>query len=507
VSPLTLQSLAHSESDAYAALGTQALTDLAEAQSTLATATADQTAATTEAARLSSAATALRRQMAQATLPSDVNALAAQLGDNLLAQRQTVFAGLQAGARVADAQAGVAAAQATQTWAAAQKASSDAALATATVREGRIAQEQAALGAPPLSTVGADATSVLGGSAFTAAQTRVEHDIPFDTLRTRAAARVARARALPDTALAGERSAEDQLAAAHHAAGGPDGELESLREQFTRADAAYSNCLGAAAELARVTQLLEAIPETAGLTPAEVAQIAAGQAAGEPAIAGEEARDTYDDARATAVTAWEDARIASLTTDPETDPDTVQAVIDAKAAIQPDVETPYVEALLALLAAQDALAAATATAIAKAEQAGETDPDVSGDPSVVAAQAEVTAATTAANTAADATHYSHDQRHALASWEAAIPDATWQMVSDFEDAQSSLGELAALHPGDLYTAMRTAEDAYATALAQRGQRLRAGQAIGGYVARRQATVTATLATQSTRIFSAARGDA
>jgi len=97
-------------------------------------------------------------------------------------------------------------------------------------------------------------------------------------------------------------------------------------------------------------------------------------------------------------------------------------------------------------------------------------------------------------------------RTVLDRWEAVVQDPAWRALIDYLDATATLNELKATAPASLATALDTAEDAYATALAKAAKASRQSDALADVVAARAKRVEGIVATLPSRLLSAVRGD-
>jgi hypothetical protein len=127
---------------------------------------------------------------------------------------------------------------------------------------------------------------------------------------------------------------------------------------------------------------------------------------GTAAATKEKARDDAQAAVDTAQAALDAAIVKALSTDPDTDPPTVTAVTDAQSALD----------------------------------------------------LAVGALTTAAG------DFSAEERAGLDKWEAAVPESTWRLAVDLEEAVAALVELKDTDPATLAPAVQTAESAWAAQL-------------------------------------------
>jgi hypothetical protein len=119
-----------------------------------------------------------------------------------------------------------------------------------------------------------------------------------------------------------------------------------------------------------------------------------------------------------------------------------------------------------------------------------------------AAPGIATAALKAAQTAFEAT--ADDKT--LNEWEAVVRDPLWSTLVAYLEARDTLDDLKATTPADFVTALATAEDAYAVALAAATKTQRAEDALADEITRRAARVDGASTQLPGRLLSAVRGD-
>ncbi len=488
---------------------------LAQAQASLAAASQALAAATADFAALNKQADEIRAKLAAVPTPADGDALLDAL-EQLIIRSRTQRAAVLKNQGALDA----AKTDAENAEAAVKAAQARLADAEAQVKQAEQEQKQrdklkAALAAPPLSTVSAKADDALKGKPFTDAKARIEADFPAK-LRTRAKERLAAERlrlAANSNALTG---AEDALHTEVDTNGGLTGKASPSGKkwaEFVRAEDAAREFAGAAqtrfeqtqATLARVADARQ-LP----LTPEQSARIndAALKAAREAAADEEKTRDAkwkdLNDARDKLDSEVLKAKAAGkvpgdeqAVKDAQTALATAQAAFDTADAAWHAKEKDRNAKLAELSVKQAALAKAIRDAIAAGK-----DPET--DAGVAAAKTALAAAQSALKTAEDA--YKQSNHGILHAWQAAVPDANWQLLLSYEEAVQSLETLKAAKPGDLKTNLETAEadavkarldaDASTRVLVELAveQRQRAG--------RRQSA----LQNESQRLFGALRGD-
>ena len=256
----------------------------------------------------------------------------------------------------------------------------------------------------------ADAAAALAADPFTAAQARIDSEIPAALLSLARAGRGLEARR---TALAGiaARRAEDAEVAEQAASNGVEGIVAQESVGLRRAEEALESYVRRGPErfsraLASLTQAAD--PEHGPLTAAQQAAIAATddpmlQAERDAAAA---AGDTVLQARRAVLDAEDDlaaARLAFLVVNPDAEP----AEVDADPGVQ---------------AAQAALVMAEGV--------------------VTAAEADVTA----------------EVQGMIDAWEASVPDDTaWRRLNSFDTAAEILQELGGINPANLGGGLTTAE--------------------------------------------------
>lgn len=294
---------------------------------------------------------------------------------------------------------------------AAHQAATDEA-AAATARAKRWADATAALGSEPLSTLKTRATNATkpADAIWSAAKTRVEAEIPKE-LRDRAVERQTAAVSLVPLA----KTARAEIAALLATGRASElGATPAAAAGLTGAEGAlFGHVQRGQARFERAQTALSGIPRSTVLTAAERAAIddADRVSKGKAAVLLEKARD--DKA----------AELAAKRAERET---------AERQLLAADIDTDLTVALAAL----DAQIATLNGELATAEGA------------YAAKKAD------------------------LDDWEAAVPDSAWANLQAFETARRELGELAALVPANLLTAIDTATTALVTALGTDHKRAR-----------------------------------
>jgi hypothetical protein len=434
-------------------------TALQNANTALQTAQSNNTAATqardavkAQLAALDADMTSIRKQLAATVTPEDGAALLQQLQDDITSSRKRT-------ADLAQAERALAAAKADTGLATAEVQRITIALANATVawkdaqvQDRRRTDLKHQLAQPPLSSIVADAATAAGGPAFTAAKTRLENDLPV-ALKTQAEERLTTEGARSAASVNDYQQALTLLEARQSSDGGINGPVVTLQSDFQRADAAFTAYVtGAIDHLKQANALLAKVgdPTVAPLTPAQTTRIH-------------------------------------------------NAGLVANATAAATLEAAVKDAIVTLAQKQAALDQAIRQAIAANVDA---DPNV--DPGVVAATTDRNTAQTALNTAQAA--YTPTIETEARDWEVTVPDATWQLLRDFERAKALLAALQSPTPAALAGAMDSAENALVTALIAADKSVRTLDALTTASAKQAAMAAYESAAADGRQFSAVRGD-
>ena len=397
-----------------------------------------------------------RAELAAETSPPDAAALVDEITALIVTQRTQQGTLLDDLDELAAAQAASDAAAATHARADARVAATQTAIDAATADDDRRAALRAAIAAPPLSTLKADATAFLGSTTVTNATTRIAANFPAEIVTIagkRHDTRINQITSLQTSV----NAAEDALGAEQNADYGLAGKAGQQRIAFERAQQALADYVATAAsrfaQAGVVMNMLNAI---------EVAP---------------------------------PGTVPDVLTDPEKAQ--LTALGAAGAAAEPTAETLDTD-LTAVFAAEGALDAQILTAIAA-------NPDTAGTDATVAAKR--TAITTAQGVFTTAlTAFAGADKPDLDLWEAAIPDAGWKVLLDYEEGLDTLNDLSATTPATLATAMDTAEDAYAVALQTADVARRKADLFADEIALRQKRLDAAQGVLSARLPSAIRGD-
>ncbi len=442
----------------------QAQTAVATANEALAEARAAQAAAAESLAAIDKELADIRAKLATAD-PADADALAADLQERTIAERQAQAAAVDAEeeverrARAADATAGA--------LAAADRGFEKATAAAAEAEEAA-ARHRAWIASLDgvLSTLPADATAAKAGARYTAAQAALAAAFPAKLL-ARARDRAAReqARLAEQRALA--RYARATLGTLYgKPIYGDAGTLDDARVDYALAEADVADVvLHGKDELARALALADraaAAPppsddEVAAAGRAEFLDPATDADAAKNTVKLEEARDEARDELEAKQRDLDEAILDELPKDPD-EPDPASAAITAARNALPALET----------------------ALADAEEALDQPVD-------------------------EAVPDGETRRENLRRWEAQLPDRVWRALADFAEATAILDRLAGLNLGTLKGALVDAEDAYAKALVQSTKTTRWRDVLGAVAARYGDEAAAGDRVGSARVFAALRG--
>ena len=155
-------------------------------------------------------------------------------------------------------------------------------------------------------------------------------------------------------------------------------------------------------------------------------------------------------------------------------------------------------------ASQDDLDTAKASLAAAWLKAIHDGVDPNTDAGVVAATADVNTKQGILDTKNN--DYTAAMRTDLDTWEAAVPDGTWHLLDDFEDASATLGALVNTDPAQLVADLSTAEDNLVASLLTAYKKDQASRGVEAIVEAREALTPADDAAAAARKFSALRGD-
>lgn len=443
--PTTLKDLAHTNLSAGQARTTAARAESGAAQTAVSGAVAALTAATQALAAATADGQRIRTELAAIPTTADATPLLQALDTATIAQRA--------------AEANILAAE--RTLALARDRLERAALAlreaefgrvraqteaTAADREAtRVAALVAALGQPPLKTLAAQATALLGSAAATAAATAVEKDLPAKLLeRARSRVTIARERISNTAAARDAFAAQIQLQIDDH--GSTADQLAGPRAEYAAALAGLESYVGGAKQ--RLDRAQGALTRLA------------------------------DPAQKAALTA---AQVTRLN-------DPAQAAAREAAA---NLELALDEAR------RDREAAEQARDLEQAKKAA-------GDPDTLAAKEADLVTRKQAETAAKG-DYDLARQTLLSAWEAAAPDGTLADLLAYDDAMKALDELATQAPSPPTLAAKESNLVAAMVALDKEQTARALYA--AQLAARTAAVTFDAGAAERIAFAALRGDA
>ncbi|MEO8333806.1 MAG: hypothetical protein ABI664_02455 [bacterium] len=450
---ITLVQYWQQERDTHEAAQTTAQGDLAIAQLAIATAKTTLDTRVTALEKLTTDIATNRGKLATIAVPSAVTALNQTIRDQIVQQRTLQGAILDDQEAVATAQSDANAANGTLKRVTSRLSDSDAALTAANEAARKRQLLKAQLAAAPFDTIQADATAADAALAPDA-KTQIDANFPAalqSIAVKRHATRVARAAQLRQDVI----DAEDALGTALSTNGGLAGDAahkatdfrhaeRALTEYATTAKQRYDNAVGTLADL----QAIKNGTKTPDLLSAQ-----------------EKLDAVPTPARTTAETNAE-----PLDTDRK---DVYTARHDLDTQILSQINTDV-----------DKLA---------------TDPTVKGKrDAIVAKSATLKAAQDALVTSGD--------RKALDEWQVVVQDTAWRALIDYYDASAALADLEATVPATLASALDTAENAYAAALAAASKAQRQADALNDVVAQRVERVDASSAALTGRLLSAVRGD-
>lgn len=396
----------------------KALTDLTDAQKELADAQKDQNAAVKALGDLELEMSSLREQLKGITVPADAQPLIDQLIADLIKLPSTRKGAADAESKVFLKQHGIDRVQARLSACMAIQASADAAMKAADDGEKARQDLRDAITKAPLATLKATATATIASAVFTDARNRLRGGHIPNTLFDRAMHRGDEASATTDAAGVNAQWAEDVFNEDVDTTQGLDGAVVKARAAFQRSQDAFRTYV--------VT-----------------------------------AKDRYDHAVAV-LKPMKDAPLPSATE--------LAAINDATKQTDRDAALQKEEALADAQAAYDSAQASVDKATWEALRQNP-DADPATDAGVTNAVAFRDGAIATALT--QARNDFQNQQPILDSWQAAVPDATWRLVSDFYSAQSTLSELANLDPAALRSQMDNDETPYATALSNQAENERA----------------------------------
>jgi len=407
-------------------------------------------------AKTGAAIAAKRAELAAETSPPDAAALLEEIAALIITQRTEQGTVLDDIDEIASAKAAADTAAAMHARADARVGDLQAAIAAAQIDDDRRATLKAAIAAPPLSTLKADATTFMGSATVTNATSRIGKNFPA-AIRTisqkRVDTRVNQMAALQTST----DDAEDALGTEYATDNGLAGVAEQKRLALERAQKTLSDYVATAAsrfaQADIVMDMLDAI---------------------ETAPAG---------------------TVADVLTDPEKAQLTALAV--AGAAAEPTAATLDGD-LNDVFTAEGALDAQILVAIGA-------NPDTLSTDATVAARR--TAITTAKGVFTGAlAAFAAGSKPDLDEWEAQIPDHGWKVLLDYQQGLKALTDVSGTTPATLAAAMDTAEDDYATALRAAAVAARKAAFFADEIALRQERFDSASGAIGARLPSAIRGD-
>jgi hypothetical protein len=485
---------------------------LAQAQSAIASESENLSQATSAFSDLNKQADEARKKLAAAPTSADGEALLYALEQLVIRSRTKRAGALKAQAELDAAKASAESAQTLLNAASARLVSAESALQRAMEARNQRDKLKAALAAAPLSTINADADAALQNDPGASAKARVEADFPAGLLaraEERFDAEVARiARTVADSL-----AADDAALAERDVNGGAAGHADEQWQAFSRAEAAardFVNTAKSRFDQAQATLAGVADAKRFPLTPEASASIndATLKTAREAAAAAENIRDDELKNLSDASDALE-AEILKAKAENK-NPDDAQPVIDARNTLAAAelafhtaddawrAEEIDRDAKLADVAAkQAALAIATQSAIA-----AKIDPET--DANVIAARTALTEAENALETAED--NYKQSDHGILHAWEAAVPETTWLLLAEYEEASRALNDLKASDPAKLKTDLDQAEKDYVEAKLKADASSNVLEQLAAEQTRRAGPRQSARQNQAQRLFGALRGD-
>ncbi|GAA3650888.1 hypothetical protein GCM10022237_08300 [Nocardioides ginsengisoli] len=384
--------------------------------------------------------------------PAEAGAGGSALADLLVIRGGLVVSERYAAERVATDEALIASLGALLGRADAAAADATAHVGWAQVQQDAVDRLKAALTAPPLDTIVADAAAVEGGADLTAADTKLDALLPT-ALRTRAEARIVEARAVETDAERQLDKAESTYSDRGEVSHKIDTEVAAATTAFTDAVAKLEAYVSRSpGRLASARDAFIAVAAHPALTAAQSAALdATHRADAVDAATKESDLATATAAVAAAQAAVDDALLTALDADPDADPEADANVVAARAALaDAGLQTP-------LTNARDAYDTAT--------------------------------------------------RDALDRWEVEVPPSVWDALAAFATAKDAATELADGGARNvLVTAVDQSCDDLAAALDVRDSRRRGDLVVARLLAERTAVERAAAATATARNAAYLRGD-
>jgi len=485
---------------------------LGEAQSAIAAESENLARATGAFSDLNKQADETRKKLAASPTSADGVALLDALEQLVIRSRAKRAGALMAQAELDAAKATAESAQTLLNTASARLARAESALKQADEAHNQREKLKTALTAAPLSTINTDADGALRNDPFNSAKTRIEADFPAGLL-ARAEERFDAEAARIARTVADALAAEDAALTERDVNGGVIGDADKQWRAFLRAEAAardFVNTAKSRFDQAQATLAGVADADTFPLTPEESARIndATLKTAREAAAAAENIRDGELKNLNAAVDALE-AEILKARSENK-NPDDVQAVIDARNTLAAAeiafqsaddnwrAEEIDRDAKLADVAAkQVALAVATQSAIAAKK-----DPEA--DVNVIAARTALTEAENTLKIAED--NYKQSDHGVLHAWEAAVPETSWLLLADYEEARRALNDLKASDPAKLKSDLDQAEADFVEAKLKADASSNVMEQLAAEQTRRAGRRQSARQNHVQRLFGALRGD-
>lgn len=443
--PTTLKDLAHTNLTAGQDRATAARAESGAAQTAVSDAVTALTAATQALTLAAADGQRIRTELAAIPTTADATPLLQALDTATIAQRAAEAAILAAERTLTLARGRLERAALALREAETGRVRAQTAAAAADREATRVAALIATLGQPPLKTLAAAATALLGSAAATAAETAAEKDIPAPLLeRARGRVTIARERIINTAAARDAFAAEIQLRIDDHG---------SIEEQLAGPSADY------AAALAGLESYVGGAKQRLDRAQGALSRLA-------------------DPAQKAALTAAQVGRLNDAT----------QAAAREAAA---DLELALDEARRDRELAEQAR---------DLEQARKT----AGDPDTLAAKEADLVTRKQAETDAKA-DYDLAQQTLLSAWEAGAPDATWADLLAYDDAMQTLNDLATQAPS--LPALATKESNLVAALVALDKEQTARALYAAELAARAAAATFDAGAAERIAFAALRGDA
>lgn len=491
---------------------------LAITQSDLAVVNIEANNSAAALADLERRAAEIRQNLSAIVTPADGVALLGALEQTIIRIRAKQATIVKTQGRFSVAQADAARAQTDLAAASADLAAAGAAVDQATQSHTDRDAWANALSSAPLATIHTEAGKALDdanpdeGAAFKTAKERIEADVPAKLLE-RAHDRRAQAAALISQIDKSTKDAEDAGLKEHEDHGGLAGLAAKSWVAFQRAENAARDFVNTAE--AGFDQAISRLVEVGDrdrlpLTAEQRARIhdATMEPDREPAADAEATLDTGVAKDLSDKHALLDDAILKAKADPN--PVTTQAVSDARIALTA-AQTAFNTANQLWREKETLLAAAVEgveikeTALGQAIQeavAAGSDPDA--DPDVALARSELTTAQNNLKSAEDA--YKTSEHGTLDLWEAAVPDTTWRLLEEYEEAVESLTALKTSSPANLKSNLKAAEEAYVAAQLAADKSANVFQQLTAERVQRVAFQESARQGGVARLFSALRGD-